>query len=274
MPYAYATTNLISAYTNVTFTTGPADATRAALIDGRMASQFVCTSSSTGLTISVDLGASVAVAGFAMLNHNLYNLGSVVPVAVQAADDAAFTIGVVSPKASTNISRAIPQHKDTVIQFASTTKRYWKIGLTWGVAFQMKLGELIFFSSTQLTRRDVYGPSKDGERMRLATVTTQSLEQRSYLVAGPQRFKRLEYVDLTDSEKGELQTLWRAVQGSTRPFLWIQSYEATSTAAADTEQDCIYGKLDLDEFGSEFVDFGRRGAPALIINSLGREAGA
>ena len=58
------------------------------------------------------------------------------------------------------------------------------------------------------------------------------------------------------------------------PFLWIESYEAVSTAAAVTEQDCIFGRLRLPEFEWSWVDYNLTQPPELTIASEGRERGA
>lgn len=277
MAQAYVVSNLLSGLAASAFTvaSGPSDSTRAYLNDGKTNKLFTCTAAGSGNTFSIDLGSAQSVMGLALLNHNLSTFGGTVTAMVQGADDSGFSVNLVTAKALTTLDFTQPKHKDHVFQFSAHTKRYWRIVLTWTGTQTMTVGELFLFAaSTQLSRKDVWGASGDGERFNIKTVTSEYLETRGYLLAGPQRQRRLVYQDLTLSEQAELRTWWRAVNGPLTPFLWIESYEAVDTAAAASEQEVIYGKLGLSEFAVSYPDFSRYAPPPLIITALGREKGA
>lgn len=277
MAFAYATTNQLTglAASAVTVTTGagPADDTRLYLFDGKLAGQYTLTAGTTTEVMRFDLGSAKAVCAIAVLNHNIAALGGGT-ITVRAADDSGFTTGVVTPKASTTVNTTAPKHKDTALQFASATKRYWELTFTHSLSTALKLGELFFAAaSTQLTRGQIDG-SGERESFITADIQMQFGASQSLFFAGPIRSKRLKTQDWRSAERDEALALWRAVKGPVTPFLWLESYEATSTAAAVEQQDCIFGRLKLPEFEWSWTDYNLTQTPELIIASEGRERGA
>lgn len=277
MAFAYATTNLLSglAAGSFTFSTGagPADATRLYLNDGKMDAQYSATAGTTAETIQIDLGSARAVSGIAILNHNLAALGGGT-ITITAAASSDFLTSPVTPKATTTVNATAPKHKDTVLQFASTTKRYWRIAFTHVGSTALKLGELFFYAASTSLSRDQADGSGESERLVVADVRMQQGSVRGIFFGGPIRRKRLRTADWTTTQRDQALTLWRAVLGPVSPFLWIESYEATSTAAAVAQQDCIYGRLQLPEFEWSWVNFDITQIPELLIESEGRERGA
>jgi hypothetical protein len=114
-----------------------------------------------------------------------------------------------------------------------------------------------------------------GESLDLVTVSTSMMygETRATLFGGPIRSKKMRFADFTQANLLELQTLWLATSGPVTPFIWIESYEAVSTAAATTEQDCIFGRLLVDKFDWTWVDHLYSQPPSFVIQSLGRGVG-
>lgn len=277
MGFAYATTNqatgLAASAVTVTTGAGPADDTRLYLFDGKLAGQYTLTAGTTTEVVRINLSSAKAVSAVAILNHNIAALGGGT-ITIRAATDSGFTTGVVTPKATTTINTTAPKHKDTVLQFASVTKQHWEFTFTHSLSTALKIGELFFAAaSTQLTRGQTDG---SGERERFITseVEMQFGQVQSLFLAGPVRTKRIRMQDFTAANLAELQALWRATKGPVTPFLWIESYEAVSTAAAATEQDCIFGRLRLPEFEWSWVDYNLTQPPELTIASEGRERGA
>jgi hypothetical protein len=84
----------------------------------------------------------------------------------------------------------------------------------------------------------------------------------------------LQWDDLNLSERTELYTMHTASSFGAVPLLWIASYEAVSTAAAATEQECILGRLTQPAFQWTEKDYGLYQPGGFSIRSLGREAGA
>lgn len=274
--YAWTITNALSglAAGAFTWTSGPADSTRTYMRDGRMGKQFVCSSATGGNTLALDLGSATTLRGLAFLNHNLASFGGTVTALVQAADDSAFSVNLVTAKALTTLDFTKPHDKDFVLQFSAVTKRYWRIVLTWTGAQVLKVGEVFAFASaTTLSRRDNYS-SGEGHQYRLATVESDNLETRSYLMAGPRRTRRFVWGDRSEAERAELEAMFYAAKGGLNPVLFILDVNETSTAAAATEQDVMFGKFDADTFDYVFSDYSRNDAPAMVLRNLAREVGA
>lgn len=277
MSYGWAVTNALAslAASAFTFTSGPNDDTRLYLRDRRMGKQFVCTAASSSVTITVDLGTATSLKGWALLNHNLASFGSAITVATSAADDSGFSVGVVTPKSTTTLDFTRPHDKDFVLQFPAVSKRYWRLGISWTGTKTLKIGELFAYSSvTTLSRKDIYGASSDGAAIRVAQAESDNMEPRAYLLAGPQRTKKLSFSDLSDSERAELEAMWLAAQGPVSPVLFVTDVNETTSAATASEQDVLFAKLDLDAFVYNFTDYSRFGVPALTLRNLAREVGA
>ncbi len=280
--YCYAVTNLLSGLGVAAFTwsSGANDATRSRLVDGRMAEIYNNDGgggAGSGLSVNIDLGAAVALSGFAILNGNAAVQKTDAAVKVDSSDDGSFGVGHIDHvKTATTLNPAAPYNKDHVLQFPlSTARRYWR--LTWsfsGGVTNFQVGELFAFASqVQLSRRAIYG---DGETRNFKTVDVDfdNGNTRSYLKGGPIRGLSLPYTDLSRTQLEELYTLKAAVSGGARPFLWINSYEATAVAAAVAEQEVIYGKISAPEFSFTWPDFELAQPNDVTIQSLGREIGA
>lgn len=283
MAFAYATTNALSALSASAFTpgSGPSDATRAYLNDGRMDRQYVFTAAASSNTLVIDMGSATTLRGLAILNHNLVDSVAPRTIKIEAADDAAITINAVTAKGTTTVtddgSDTNPTNKDTVLQFAAVTKRYWRLTFAWDSgSFALKIGELFAYaSSTQLSRGQVDG-SGETERMVVTNpVELQTGDTRFGFLGGPVRTKHLRSDStLSTSERKELLTLWRLLRGPVTPFLWIESYEASASSALLPEQDCIFGRLALPDFAWTWSDYNLSQPPELVIRSLGRELGS
>lgn len=277
MTFSYAVTNRLTGLTASAFSvstgSGPSGATELYLNDGRMDRQYALTGGTTIEAIDIDLGSAQSVSAVAVLNHNLVALGAPT-ITVTAADNAGFSVGVVTPKAATTLNTAEPKHKDHVLQFGAVSKRYWRITFTHSTAAALRIGELFLASSnTQLSRYMIDG---SGESESFYSVTNKLLygETRTTFLAGPLRSKTMRFQDWNDTQLNQLRTMWAATKGMATPLLFISSYEATGTAAAIAEQECIFGRVMVDDFRWTYTDALYRQPPEIVIASLGREAGA
>lgn len=274
--YAWTTTNAVGSLAAAAFTwaSGPSDDTRLYMRDGRMGKQFTCTTANGGNTLYVDFGTATSLKGWALLNHNLASFGGTVSVQIQGADDAGFTTNVVTAKDVTTLDFTAPHAKDHVLQFAAVSRRHWRLVFTWTGDKVFKVGEVFAYASaTALTRRDNYG-SGEGHEYRLASVESDNMEERSYLLAGPRRTKRLVFGDRSEAERAELEALFYAAKASVNPVLFILSQNEVSTAAAAVDTDVMFGKLADVAFDFEFSDYSRNNAPTLVLRNLAREVGA
>lgn len=276
MAYAFIpeTRNLIRALAAASFTAspGPADATRSRLNDKRIDKPYVMVVAASGLTLDVDLGSAQQVDTVAVLNHNLAATGTTPGINITGADNAAFSVGAVSP-GSINLA-ATSRPKDSCFSFsAPLTKRYWRFQFTWGGggSFAIQVGELFLGRATTLTRGELDG-SGETERVRAPMVELSNGASRGIFIAGPVLERSLVFTDFTEAQNDILRTLWRDCRGPAVPVLWCDDYAATTTPTA-SQQKCIYGHLQMPEFGWRWSDWLLVKPPDMVIRSQGREVG-
>lgn len=274
MTFAYATVNRFSglAASAFTFPTGggPLDASRSYLCDGRMDAQYVFTAYGSTDVIQILFSSPQSLCAIAILNHNLAAIGPGV-ITITASDDGTTFTAV---KAATTLNTSAPKQKDSVLQFAAVSKQYWRITIGHGLSSGLAIGELYGVgTSTQLSRGQIDG-SGESEKMITSVVPMQFGAKKTLFFAGPIRAKKLKVQDFTTAQRDELLTLWRAVKGNVLSFLWIESYEATASAAALSEQDCIFGKLASAEYQWSWTDYLLTQPDELLIEQDGRERGS
>lgn len=274
LQHAYATTNKLTALADAAFTWTPATTTnRVYLHDGRMDKIFSVASTASTVNVVIDFGSATALTAIAILNSNIAQATSPT-ITIAAADDAAITVNPVTPKATTTLNTTAPRQKDHVLQFASVSKRYWRITWAWTGSFALTLGEIYACVTTALTRYTVFGHSEDEEYFG-TEFQSDTGESRGHFIAGPYRTKVLPFEDLSESERDELLTLRRACNAGASPLLWCHQYEAVSTAAAAAYQDVIWGRLRGNKnFPWNEFDYARFNVNALVLKSLAREVGA
>jgi len=276
MTFAYGITNQASGLAAAAFTipvgAGSLDASRLYFGDGRMDRLYTFTASNA-VTLQIDLGSAKAVSAWAVLNHNFNSLGGGT-CKIDAADDVAWTTNIVAVKAASTFATTFPKNKDAVFQFASTTKRVWRLTFTNVTTGAVKIGEVFAIAATTQLSRGMTDGSGERGRFVSGTVELQSGGTQKILFGGPIRRKIFRSQDYTAAQKDELLTLWNATKGDISRFLWIESYEATATAAAAAEQDCIFGRLMLPEFGWSWTDYNLTQPDELVIESEVREWGS
>ncbi len=277
MPSAYVVNNAAAGLNPLTafLSTGSyVDLTqRPFLIDGRMDKQVEFVSDYQAVVV-FDFGGGILLRGWGVLNHNMAGADSP-QVLIEGADNSTFSTNLVTAKAASNVNQVVPRHRDAVFQFATINRRYWRLTFSFGIPFAFRLGELIPYQSTdviQLSRGYTDGSSEPEE---ILSVGVQMMygERRDVFLGGPMRHKRMRFQDYTAAQNAELMTMWRATKGPVNPLLWIESYEAVATAAAAAQQNCIYGKLDLQTFEAPYTDFDLVQPNELIIRQKGRGVG-
>ena len=287
--HAYAVSNILVGYPATAFswfTTygspssgGFTPANRTFLNDRRMDEQvLVSASAASGVNVIIDVGGGGAVqpVAVAMLNSNCAVQKSDAALLVEASSNATFAADVnVAKAASTLYSSKTPWNKDHVLQWnANHTKRYWRFTWTWtGSVSNFSIGEIfIALATTQLARRSIYG---SGERLDavVSQVQMQYGGTRSGFRGGPVRQLDWQWDDLTASERDELYAMHTASSFGGLPLLFINSYEATATAAAASEQDCVFGRLIQPSYQFAEKDFRLYQPGGFSLRSEGREAG-
>ena len=274
MSQGYATANALTGLAATAFTWSSAYTTsRDRLNDGVMDAPASSAGSAqaSGQTLVINLGSAQALVGIAILNHNLAS--GACTVRVRAATDAAITTSVVTAKAASTIVTTAPNQKDTVLQFPTVTKQYWELTFVHTGTKVVTIGEVLALTSiTTLSRGTIYGA---GETERYVTNRNESATGRvfSTFLGGPIRTMRLPFKDINGRAKGELMTMFRATLGGVTNLLWLDLIESTDTAATDSAQACIWGKI-RESLGWSEDDFNLFSIDALEIVGLGREVGA
>ncbi len=273
MSSGYAITNALTGLAATAFTWSSGYTTDRAKLNDGLQDEVAAGSSSaqaSGQTLKVDLGAATALVGVAILNHNLASGSCTVQIDASSDDFAADTTAV---KAATTINTSAPYDKDTVLQFPSVTKRYWRFTFVHTGTKTVRLGELLFFASiTTLTRQSVYGAGEE-ERFPQNRVASDTGHVRATVLAGAIRSKSLDFRDLRlTTERDEVMAMWRATQGGAKTLLFIDLIESQATAASSAGQQCLWGKLEPVQGWTE-DDYQVFTTTALRLTGLGREAG-
>ena len=280
MSYAYASANLCSglAAGAFVFSAGLNDATRTRLNDTRMSSRYVNGAAvASGLSFTIDLGSAIPTSALALLNTNCAVQKNDATVRIRGGTAAAgglVTAGIVTAKAASTLNPAAPYNKDHVFQYTPITKQFLEVLFTWtGTVTNFAIGEVWAMVQTTLARKSIYGGGED-EEIASASVGFDNGGTRSTFKGGPLRSQRLPFSDLNLTERREQATMWRATRGDVQPFIWIDSVEATATAAAITEQAVIFGKLQVPKYAWSEPDYALFDPSELLIRSLSREVGS
>lgn len=278
--HGYVVTNALASLAAPAFTwSGGATPDRDKLNDGRMDARYPAGTLGTGENVVIDMGTATSLIGFAVLNHSLVpQVASHTPqILIEAADNSGMSTNKVTPKALTNLyTSTTPRNKDHVLQFPAVSKRFWRLTWSWGGGGNAGIfvGEILAYSAINLlSRRSVYGSGEQQDWV-IQQLQMQYGSKRSQFLGGPMRSLSFNWEDLTSAQRDELQGMWANTNGGAKPLLWVMSYESQSGAAADSEQECIYGRLTRPSFGWKEGDIQLFTPDSLLLQSEGREAGA
>ena len=268
------TRNLVRGLAASAFTAspGPADATRSRLNDKRLDRTYLMVPAVSAVTLIVDLGSAQQVNTAAVLNHNVAALPGC-SIQLMYADDAGFTTGV-GIAATMTPSAKDARTKDSACAFNAVTKRYWRFTFAWsgGSSVAISIGEVVLGVATTLSRGGQDG-SGETEQVRAPTVELANGGTRGIFLAGPVLQNSLVFSDFTPSQLATLRTLWRDCKGPAVPLLWCDDWVQTS-APSESQQQCIYGHLEMPDFAWRWSDWQLVKPPDMIIRSQGREVGA
>lgn len=268
------TRNLVRGLAASAFTAspGPADATRSRLNDKRLDRQFNMVAATSAVTLVIDLGSAQQVDTAAVLNHNVASLPSI-SIQLMYADDSGFTTGV-GTAATMTPSTSYARPKDSACAFTAVTKRYWRFTFAWsgGSSVAISIGEVVLGVATTLTRGEQDG-SGETERVRAPTVELSNGGSRGIFLAGPVLQRSLVFSDFTTAQRDTLRTLWRDCRGPVVPLLWCEDWTRTATPS-ESQQQCIYGHLEMPDFAWRWSDWQLVKPPDIVIRSQGREVGA
>lgn len=275
MSHGYAVTNALTGLAGSAFTWSSSYAlTREKLNDTlqdelAMGSASVTTSPQT---LAFDLGTATALTAVALLNHNLAISSGTVKV--EGADNSGFSTNLVTAKAATTVATAEPNNKDSVFQFPSVSRRYWRLTFTHSGNKIISIGELMAITSvTTLSRNKAYGWGET-ERYAQNRVESRTGHVRATYLSGPVRTKKFKFVDLVGtSERQEILSMWRACRGGLSNLLWIETIDSSASAGSEASQECLWGKL-ADSITWTEPDFGLYDVDGLELVGQGREVGS
>lgn len=226
----------------------------------------------------IDFGAAKSIVGFGLLNHSIVTDCLDANLTIQGANDAAISLGVVTAKiGSFNSARPKAKEKDSVFLFPAVSKRYWFLQIS-GTSgnWTGKIGELFAIENGNLhtfSRNPAYG-SKSSMDAVTQQIRFQYGEPRNVFLGGPVREETYSLKDWTLAQVQELQALYEDTSGFATPFLWCENVAQTTSMTVASETNCIFGNGMLDALDAVQDDYGVWQPSALIIRSLGREAGA
>lgn len=275
MSHGYAVTNVLQGLAAASFTWSSGYVlNRNRLNDGTIdeLAQGSATAQASGQTLTIDLGAAVALTGIAILNHNL-GVGACT-VKVDAGDDLAITVNPVAAKAASTINTAIPLNKDTMLQFPSVTKRYWRLTFTHSGTKIITLGCLFAVGTTNLLSRPTMYGYNETLKYFINEVSTKTMHQRATFVGGPNRTKHLLFGELQGStQRDELMGMFHATLGGTLNLLWIDFIESTAIAATGPAMELLYGGIE-PSMGWTNSDFSVYTVDGFKLIGQGREVGS
>lgn len=263
------------AVANITWSSGYTTA-RDRLYDGRHDIKALGSSSATasGQYLQINFGSAQALAGIALLNHNLAT-GSVT-VTVTAADDSGMSTNAVTAKATTTVNTSFPYERDTLLQFPSVSRQYWRITFAHSGSKQLQIGELLMLSTlTALTRNSVYGGHSNELRSVQRRVVSETGSMRVARISAPLRTMRFNFADLQgESQRDELLAMWNASEGGAKGNTLIAEYVESSVSAGSAQsQRCIWGRLQ-EVTGWSDDDYNIFGVTGFELQAAGREVGA
>lgn len=246
---------------------------RGRMVDGRVDRQWDTgvIGASWTLTVVFDYGSAISLVGIAALNHNGTD-ALPITMRVRAADDAAISVGVVTPWAAVNMRAT-----NAVAAFSATSKRYWEVRWVSGVTpTSFKIGELFAMATaTQLSRHVVYGSG--GEQL-FKTNFAESPTGRLMggKLSGPLKARHLVWEDLSAANLLELETMHAAANGNGRDLFWVEHWDpaGTSGLTADQRQECYYGRFLEDRLRHAVTDYDLYGGVQLTLREQTRGVGA
>lgn len=203
---AYVVSNLITAASMITVDSENSVYPKSNLLDEKAAKRFLSTSTTT-LTIDIDLGSSQAFDHVFLVNHNFT---SSVSISIKADD---------SSPATTEIATPAYRQYDIKAKFTAVTKRYIRIVITDTNSEVLQFGNLFIKTPTAFPRRYGWNENKGLQRGQIHLVTNRGVDY-IYNLYGLE-VRRYEFTPLTESEASQFKTLESTIRTKTTPFLFI-----------------------------------------------------
>jgi len=272
MSHGYAVGSALSGLAAGSFTWSSGYTSDRSKLNDTLQDEIAAGSSSaqaSGQTLAWDLGSAQALVGVALLGHNLAS--GACAVKVEGADDSGFSVNLVTAKAASTITTTAPNDRDTVLQFPSVTKRYWRLTFTHSGTKIIKLGEVLALAAiTTLSRTKAYGHGET-ERYLQNRNDSPTGSVRSTLLSGPVRTKRIPFKEMAGTaQRDELLSMWRACLGGVLPLLWIETIESSASAATSAGMECLWTKMNASIDWTE-SDFTIYDVSAFELMGQGRE---
>jgi len=273
MTVGYGVTNAAAGLSASAFTWSTTGDNKSYLNDAAMDLQSSSTSGTTPINLDINFGSATSLSAIAVLGHNLASW-SAPTITISAADNSSFTVNNVTAKSATTVTLTAPNNRDTLLQFPSVSRQYWRLAFNDGGATRTALiGEVLCLATiTSLTRSPAYGASETEEyvtnRAELRTGNVRS----SYL-AGPIRTLKLPFIDLSGtSQRDELMAMFRATRGGVSNLLWVFDVDSSASAGDADSQACVWGKVQ-QTMGWVEGDYRLYTVDGLELRQVGRVVG-
>lgn len=220
------------------------------LVDGQLRREAEALGQSSGMYLTLTAASAALPCNVvALLAHNLCDAPAPVVAQVQAADDAGFTVNVVTAMASRTLSEAGGHRRAShaLPLNATYTKAYYRVRLFWagGGTHAVRMGEAFLGLATALPRGLSLGTT---EALRFPRRTARGGLGDTWVAAlttRPQRSWEVKVDDASDADVAALRALFRRGLGGARPVLWMPDW-APAEFRGGNQYDCLYGRLSGD----------------------------
>ncbi len=228
---------------------GDAEEPSDVLVDGllhKRASATLAASGDVAIVVERIPGEELKPDVLALLNHDFAGeADETVAVTVEAAENQAFTTGVVSVLGSRVLSgaRHLKARCHAIMLPLDFTQPFFRVRLFWsGVGSRtVHLGEVWLGELTLLPRGLSLG-TEETYRYFQSTATGANGERWVSSLSGPERSWQVKVDEAKASMAKALADMWRAGKGGVRPLLWLPRYKPAQVGGGNN-LDCLLGRL-------------------------------
>lgn len=227
---AYIVTNRITGDTTITSGTEDSTYVLENLYNQNMAIPFKFTVT-TGGWIEFDFGSTIAADTIAVLGHN-FNSGATITLKSGNTPAPAATLATLTYR-----------QYDIWESWVDLTHRYYRLEVSETNTENTMIGEIYIGSRVALSKRRSY-TSTPGLSHQKVTHETVKGSKYVYSLFDRRKFEE-RFINLTDAQVAEINTLDAAVNGSETPFVWIP----------DTDEIAVYYVRKEDEYQTPNVTY-------------------
>lgn len=191
--------------------------------------------STNGQTLAIDFGSAVAKDSLMMDSGNWFDS---ITIVLEAADDAAFTVNLVTPIANV-ADGGTPITSDTtrsVYHFSSVTKRYWRLRYSNAGGITPEIGQLFICARMDMPYTYDFPYKKGNPAFITAEAVALDGRIRTSQAYGGRTLNEFNFSLVNDAARTAWITFMSTVRGKLFPFYFLDADGST----------IYYGNLDAD----------------------------